>query len=97
MKVALEFALEAGPDLIIIEPDQVDRTESKIQMSDEEKKNLERQQNRGKIVNIGEDVAFWKVNDYVSFYRNAATPIKENGKDYLTIHKAHVLVRFTEI
>lgn len=95
----MKFKLETGPDLVLIEPDSVERKEedSQIKMSDEEKKNREKEQNRGKIVNVGESVQFWKIDDYVSFYRNAATPIKEEGKEYLTIHKGHILVRFKEI
>lgn len=95
----MEFQLEAGPDLVLIEPDNVERAEeeSKIIMSDQEKKNREKEQNRGKIKHLGENVSFWKVDDYVSFYRNAATPVKEGGKEYLTIHKGHILVRFKEI
>lgn len=95
----MKFKLETGPDLVLIEPDNVERKEedSPIAMSAEEKKNREKEQNRGKIVNIGENVQFWNIDDYVSFYRNAATPIKEDGKEYLTIHKGHILVRFKEI
>lgn len=93
----MEFQLEAGPDLVLIAPDEIKReAESKILMSDDEKKTLERQQNRGKIINVGENVKFWKVDDYVSFYRNAATPIKEAGTEYLSIHYGHILVRFIE-
>lgn len=95
----MKFKLETGPDLVLIEPDDVERKpeQSVIEMSDVEKKNREKEQNRGKIVCVGDDVKFWVVGDYVSFYRNAATPIKEDGKEFLTIHKGHILVRFKEI
>ena len=92
----MSFKLESGPNLVLIEPDNVER-ESPIAMSDEEKKNREKEQNRGKVICIGDNVTFWVVGDYVSFYRNAATPIKENGKQYLTIHQGHILVRFKEV
>jgi co-chaperonin GroES (HSP10) len=95
----MEFKLETGPDLVLIEPDDVERKseDSVIAMSDQEKKNREKEQDRGKIKHIGQNVSFWQVDDYVSFYRNAATPVKDGGKEYLTIHKGHILVRFIEI
>ena len=93
----------AGPDLIVIKPIPTERElkvesgESKIILSEEEKKNVNKEQNRGHIVSIGPDVhPFWKEGDFVSFYKGATTTIKESGIEYLSIHKGHVLVKFVE-
>jgi co-chaperonin GroES (HSP10) len=93
----------AGPDLIVIKPaltereEQVETGETKIEMSALEKENQKKEQNRGTIVSLGVDVnPFWKEGDFVSFYKGATTTIRENGIDYLTIHKGHVLVKFVE-
>ena len=92
---AVEYRLFCGPDLILIIPDTVER-DGPIIMSDEEKKNLSKEQNRGRIICVGESVSYWQVGDYVSFYKGASTTIKESGIEYVTIHKNHVLVRFAE-
>lgn len=92
----------AGPDLIVIKPipterqQKVEAGESKIIMSEEEKKNASKEQNRGHIVSIGIDVKFWQEGDFVSFYKGATTTINVDGTEYLSIHKGHVLVKFVE-
>lgn len=58
------------------------------------KENKQKLQNRGTIVAIGAKIEFWKVADFVSFYRNAATPVIENGVEYLLIHYTHILCKF---
>lgn len=85
---------EVNEDLVMIEPEEVER-ESIIQMSDEEKRNAVKVQNRGTVILIGSKVTWPEVGDFVSFYKNATTPIKDKT-EYLVIHYAHVLCKIVK-
>lgn len=79
-------------DLVLIEPEKVEeKSEGGIIRSAEEQANIQKKQNRGTIKAIGKDVSWPAVGDFVSFYRNAATEIEEEGQKYFVIHSNHVL------
>jgi len=82
-------------ELVIIKPESVaEVSEGGIIMPELVKENKSKLQNRGEIVALGSKVEFWQVGDFTSFYRNAATPIVENGVEYLSIHHSHILCKF---
>jgi co-chaperonin GroES (HSP10) len=85
-----------GSHLVLIKPAKLEREASPIAMSEIEKENLKKEQNRGTVIQVGKLVEDWAEGDFVSFYRNAATEIKEKGESFLTIHEGHVLVAFEE-
>lgn len=83
--------------LVVIKPLAVEeKSEGGIIKSEVEKENLMKKQNRGTVTHIGDGCVFCKVGDFISFYRNAATPLQEEDVDYLVINEAHVLCNFTE-
>lgn len=61
-----------------------------------------KKQNRGNVLLIGADAGksadgskWFEIGDLVSFYRNAATNMKdEDGEEYVVVDTAHVLVKF---
>lgn len=82
-------------ELILILPEAIEEISGGgIILPDLVRENKSKLQNRGTITEVGDLVTFWKKGDFVSFYRNAATPIVEDGVEYLTIHKSHILVKF---
>lgn len=82
--------------LVAIEPDEVaETTESGLHIPDTAKDNLQKAQNRGKVILVGAEVPWPEKGMYVSFYRNAATDITEDGKKYLTLHHMHVLAEIS--
>lgn len=82
-------------NLVLIKPEAIKEvSEGGIILPDLVKENRAKLQNRGTIVSVGRDVDFWQAEDFVSFYRNAATPIIEDGIEYLTIHQDHILCKF---
>lgn len=88
---------KANKKLVVIKPLEIEETsEAGIIKSEVEKDNLMKKQNRGTISHIGDGCVFCKVGDFVSFYRNAATPLKEDGVDYLVINEDHILVTLKE-
>lgn len=89
----MKFTLEPNKELVIIKADEVDAERNGIPMSDLEKKNAMKQINKGKVIVSGSLCAFAKTDDYVSFYRNAATSITENEVEYLIINEAHILCK----
>lgn len=85
---------EVNKELVLIDPEKVDDvTEGGIHLAEVAKDNLMKKQNRGTVVKVGEKCDWAKPDDFVSFYRNAATSIKENGKDYLIVHEGHILAK----
>jgi co-chaperonin GroES (HSP10) len=87
---------KTGSHLVVIKPAPLEREKSQIALSEMEKENLQKEQNRGTVLMVGSKVEDWAVDDFVSFYRNAATEIKEDGERYLTINEGHILVSFVE-
>jgi co-chaperonin GroES (HSP10) len=84
-------------ELVLIEPEKVeDMTEGGLHIANEAKENLVKKQNRGTVIKVGEKCDWAKPDDFVSFYRNAATSIKEDGKDYLIVHEGHILAKIKE-
>ena len=85
-------------ELVLIIPekieDEIDLGETKIVKSDIQKENEKKAQNRGTIFAVGDKVEFWKKGDFVSFYKNAATSVTEEGKVYFTINQQNILVKF---
>lgn len=59
------------------------------------KENQQKKQNRGTVVLTGKDCTFVVPGDFVSFYRNAATPVIEDEKEFLIINEAHILCQIT--
>lgn len=88
---------EVNKELVLIDPEKVDDiTEGGIHLAEMAKDNLMKKQNRGTVVKVGEKCDWAKPDDFVSFYRNAATSIKEDGKDYLIVHEGHILAKIKE-
>ena len=85
-------------ELVLIIPEKIEDTidlgDTKLEKSDAQKENEKKAQNRGTIFAVGDKVEFWKKGDFVSFYRNAATQVTEDGKVYFTINQQNILVKF---
>jgi hypothetical protein len=85
-------------ELVLIIPEKLDDSikvgDSEIIKSDIQKENEKKAQNRGTIFAVGDDVKFWKKDDFVSFYRAASTEIKEDGKVYFSINQQNILCKF---
>ena len=85
-------------ELVLIIPekleDEVDLGETKIVKSELQKENEKKAQNRGTIFAVGEKVEFWKKDDFISFYRDAATKITEDGTVYFCINQQNILCKF---
>ena len=85
-------------ELVLIIPEKIEDTidlgDTKLEKSDAQKENEKKAQNRGTIFAVGDKVEFWKKDDFVSFYRNAATQVIEGGKVYFTINQQNILVKF---
>lgn len=84
-----------GPGLVLITPEKLDdRSGSKIEMSEIEKDNARKLQNRGTVFALGRGVEFWEKGDFVSFTRPSATEIKEVDKTYFSVHQSVILCKF---
>lgn len=84
-----------GPDLVLITPEVLDtRSDTKIQMSEIEKDNARKLQNRGTVFAKGKNVDFWEKGDFVSFTRPQATEIKEGDAVYFSVHHSSILCKF---
>jgi len=82
-------------ELVLIIPEEEDtRKGTAMEMSEAERENAKKAQTRGTIFAIGDDVKFWKKDDFVSFYKNASTEIKEDGVEYVSINQANILCKF---
>jgi co-chaperonin GroES (HSP10) len=85
-------------ELVLIIPekleDTIDLGGTKLEKSEAQKDNEKKAQNRGTIFAVGDDVKFWQKGQLVSFYRNAATEIKEDGQVYFSIHQQNILCKF---
>lgn len=85
-------------ELVLIIPekleDTVDLGGTKLEKSEIQKDNEKKAQNRGVVFAVGNDVKFWQKDDLVSFYRNAATEIREDGKVYFSINFQNILCKF---
>lgn len=84
-------------ELVLIIPEKLDTRESSpVQMSEIEKDNARKLQNRGTIFAVGEKVEFWEEGDFVSFTRPQATEIKEGDTVYFSVHQSSILCKFVE-
>lgn len=85
-------------DLVLIIPEKVRDTmqvgDQELEKSEMQKENEKKKQNRGTIFAVGNEVKFWQKGDFVSFYRAAATEIKEDDKTYFSISQSNILVKF---
>lgn len=85
-------------ELVLIIAEKVENTMKiagkELEKSETQKDNEKKVQNRGTVFAVGDKVGFWKKDDFVSFYRAAATEITEDGIVYFSIHQANVLVKF---
>ena len=94
-------ATSCAPKMVCIEPLPI--PDDGVLKKVEQTKDAEmKKQNRGTVLLKGTDAGKdasgndWFVpGDLVSFYRNAATPIRdEDGTEYVIVDTAHVLVKF---
>jgi co-chaperonin GroES (HSP10) len=87
-------------ELVLIIPEKLEETvkmgDSEIVKSDIQKENEKKAQNRGTIFAVGDEVKFWQKDDFVSFYRNAATEITEDGTRYFSINQQNILCKFVK-
>lgn len=82
-------------ELVLIIPESLDtRKDTAIQMSEIEKDNARKLQNRGTIFAVGDNVEFWEVGDLISFTRPQATEIKEEDQTYFSVHQSSILCKF---
>lgn len=85
-------------DLVVIIPEKVKDTmkvaDTELEKSEVQKENEKKKQNRGIIFAVGDEVKPWKTGDYVSFFRGAATEIKEGDDVYFVINQGNILVKF---
>lgn len=85
-------------DLVVIIPEKVKDTmkvaDTDLEKSEVQKENEKKKQNRGTIFAVGDEVKPWKNGDYVSFFRGAATEIKEGDEVYFVINQGNILVKF---
>lgn len=87
---------EVNPNYVLIlpkteqsNPDEIVTTE-KTQFSDA------RRQNQGIVVKIGTNCTWIKVNDFVSFYRNAATDMPHDDLPYIMVHEEHCMAKIVK-
>lgn len=85
-------------ELVLIIPEKIEDTMKvagkDLEKSEIQKENERKVQSRGTIFAVGDKVEFWEKGDLVSFYRAAATEIKEDGTVYFSINQANVLCKF---
>jgi len=66
-----------------------------LQESEVSREQIMKKQNRGTVFQAGPDCEFVKPGDDVSFYRAAATPIKDDdGVEYQMVNEGHILAKF---
>lgn len=85
-------------ELVLIIPDEVEETMKlggkDLEKSEIQKENERKVQSRGTVFAVGANVEFPEEGDFVSFYRAAATEVKEDGVVYFSINHANVLCKF---
>lgn len=88
---------KANEKMVVIKAEAIKKeSEGGIVIPDEAAKKMMKLQNRGHVTHIGDNCVFVTKGDFVSFYRNAATPITVDGEDLLIIHETHILCIITE-
>lgn len=88
---------KANEKMVVIKPEAIEEvTEGGIVRPDMAKEKLMKLQNRGYVTHMGDGCVFVSKDSFVSFYRNAATPITVDGEELLIIHESHILVILTE-
>ncbi len=88
---------EVNVELVLIKPDAIEeKTDTGIIKPEEAKAKEMKAQNRGIVELVGNECKWLKKGDYVSFYRNAATDITEEGTSYVLIHEGHTLAKFSK-
>lgn len=86
---------DVHPDMVLIKPDVVEeKTAGGIVIGDTTKEKLMKQQNRGIVEAVGTKCTWAMKGDYMSFYRAAATEIKDEETEFVLVHEAHCLVKF---
>lgn len=82
-------------EMVLIKPDAIEEKTAEGIIKPEEAKMKEiKSQNRGIVELVGNSCTWAKKGDYISFYRNAATDIKDGETDYVLINEGHCLVKF---
>lgn len=79
--------------MVVIEPFALEQ-KGLVESTEKEQEAQHKKQNRGKVILVGSAVEWPSEGDTVSFYRNAATTIEEDGNEYLIVHCEHILVKF---
>lgn len=89
---------EVNVDMVLIKPDPIEeKSEGGIIAPDIARANAMKKQNRGTVIIVGDECKWVRKDWYVSFYRNAATEITEDGEDYIVVHEGHILAKFKEV
>lgn len=85
-------------ELVLIIPEKIEDTMKvggkDLEKSEMQKENEKKVQSRGTVFDVGANVEFPEKGDFVSFYRAAATEVKEDGIVYFSINQANVLCKF---
>lgn len=85
-------------ELVLIIPEKIEDTMDiggkKLEKSEVQKENEKKVQSRGTIFAVGGKVEFWEKGQLVSFYRAAATEIKEGDQVYFSINQQNILCKF---
>lgn len=88
---------KANEKMVVIKPEAIqEETDGGIAIPQMAKEKLMKLQNRGHVVHTGDGCVFVTKDDFISFYRNAATPLTIDGEELLIIHETHILVILTE-
>ncbi|HUM52466.1 MAG TPA: co-chaperone GroES [Chitinophagales bacterium] len=86
---------EVNVDMVLIKPDPIpEESTGGIIAPDIARANAMKKQNRGIVMIIGSECKWAQVGWYVSFYKNAATDMPEDGEDFVIVHEGHVLAKF---
>jgi len=85
-------------ELVLIIPEEIEEKmklgDTELEKSEIQKENERKSQSRGTVFAIGEKVVFPDKGDFVSFYRAAATEVKEDGIVYFSVNQGNVLCKF---
>lgn len=77
--------------VILKTPKVEDKSAGGIHLSEEAKMKAQKSLSRGTVMAKGRDCSFVSPDDYVAFYRNAATEMEIDGVEYMVINEEHIL------
>lgn len=83
---------------VLIKADEIKKS-SVVESSETSREQEMKKQNRGKVIMVGEDVAWPSVGMDVKYLFNAATEITddEDGIKYQVINKVHILAELKNV